>query len=102
MTLTLLNSACRYCRYYKPEGRRGGMCQMLGVPVQGKWKACTLEMPAFAPSWEGLAEIMIPPNKMPVLSDNPLVSALDNSAIELTAEIANFKSEPKKAMSALV
>ncbi len=99
MTLNLLNSACRYCRYYKPEGRRGGMCQMLGVPVQGKWKACTLEMPALAPSWEGLAEVMIVPSKMPVLSDAHTLIDLDNSAIELTEEIVNFKSEPKKVMS---
>lgn len=45
-------SACRYCRYFTPEGRRGGHCQQLGVPVQGKWKACCLAIPPFAPSWE--------------------------------------------------
>ncbi len=45
-------SACRYCRYFTPEGRRGGNCQQLGVPVQGKWKACCLAIPPFAPSWE--------------------------------------------------
>ncbi|MDJ1172675.1 hypothetical protein [Roseofilum capinflatum] len=46
-------SACRYCRHFTPEGRRGGNCQQLGVPVRGGWKACPLAMPAFAPSWEG-------------------------------------------------
>ncbi|HIK13345.1 MAG TPA: hypothetical protein IGS52_24315 [Oscillatoriaceae cyanobacterium M33_DOE_052] len=45
-------SACRYCRYFTPEGRRGGHCQQLGVPVQSKWKACCLAIPPFAPSWE--------------------------------------------------
>lgn len=47
-------SACRYCRHFTPEGRRGGNCQQLGVPVRGGWKACPLAMPAFAPSWESL------------------------------------------------
>lgn len=47
-------SACRYCRHFTPEGRRGGTCQQLGVPVSGGWKACSLALPAFAPSWEGL------------------------------------------------
>jgi hypothetical protein len=47
-------SACRYCRHFTPEGRRGGNCQQLGVPVRGGWKACSLALPAFAPSWEGL------------------------------------------------
>ncbi len=46
-----LTSACRYCRYYQPEGRRGGMCQQLGVQVQGSWKACALALPPFARSW---------------------------------------------------
>jgi len=49
-------SACRYCRHFTPEGRRGGNCQQLGVPVRGGWKACPLAMPAFAPSWESLED----------------------------------------------
>ncbi|MDJ1182593.1 hypothetical protein [Roseofilum casamattae] len=47
-------SACRYCRHFIPEGRRGGNCEQLGVPVRGSWKACSLALPAFAPSWENL------------------------------------------------
>ena len=52
-----LTSACRYCRYYKTEGRRGGLCQQLGAPVQGSWSACSLAIPPFAPSWEGFEEV---------------------------------------------
>lgn len=100
--LNFLNSACRYCRCYKPEGRRGGMCQMLEVPVQGSWKACALAIPAFAPSWEGLEEIMISPHKTPVLPDDPLICALDNSAIELTEQMVNFQPELKRAVPLLV
>ncbi|WP_242032811.1 hypothetical protein [Oscillatoria sp. FACHB-1406] len=40
-------STCRCCQYYKPEGRRGGQCQQLGVPVRGCWKACSIGSPAF-------------------------------------------------------
>ncbi len=58
-TLNDFTSACRYCRYYNPEGRRGGMCQQLGVPVRGTWKACSLALPPFAPSWETLEGMMI-------------------------------------------
>lgn len=35
-------STCRCCSHYSPQGRRGGNCQQLGVPVKGCWKACSL------------------------------------------------------------
>lgn len=80
--LNLLTSACRYCQYYKTEGRRGGICQQLGVPVQGSWKACALAIPAFAPTWEGLQGIIILPDETPVLPDaRPLVSVLEGSQL---------------------
>ena len=41
-------SACRYCRFYQIEGRRGGSCQQLGVPVQGSWQVCALAVSPFA------------------------------------------------------
>ncbi|WP_204105901.1 MULTISPECIES: hypothetical protein [Spirulina sp. CCY15215] len=43
-----LISACRHCRFYTPEGRRGGTCQKLNVPVQSCWKACSLAAHPFA------------------------------------------------------
>ena len=57
MALNPVASACKSCRFYTPEGRRGGNCQQLGVPVRGGWKACSLALPPFAPSWESLEEI---------------------------------------------
>lgn len=56
-SLNFPTSACRYCRYYQVEGRRGGMCQQLSVPVRGGWKACSLALPAFATSWKNLEAI---------------------------------------------
>jgi hypothetical protein len=50
-------SVCRYCQYYKAEGRRGGQCQQFGAQVQSSWKACALAIPPFAPTWEGLEEM---------------------------------------------
>ncbi|NEP50289.1 MAG: hypothetical protein F6K65_16315 [Moorea sp. SIO3C2] len=60
-TLNLPISSCRFCQYYQSEGRRGGMCQQLGVPVRATWKACNFAMPTFSSSssssWEKLEEI---------------------------------------------
>ena len=47
-----LASHCRYCRFYTPEGRRGGQCAQLGVNVSGSWQSCDLSIAPFAPSWE--------------------------------------------------
>ncbi len=57
-TANFLTSSCRYCRYYHPEGRRGGMCQQLGVPVQSGWKACALAARPFSAPWESLEEVV--------------------------------------------
>jgi hypothetical protein len=46
--------ACRHCRYYSPEGRRGGICQKLMTPVESNWKACSLALLPFAATWENL------------------------------------------------
>ena len=88
-SLNLPTSACRYCRYYQPEGRRGGCCQILGAPVQSNWKACDFAIPAFGSAWEGIEKI----EKIVVLSSSPTVlasskiaSALDNSQMESKAE----------------
>ena len=54
---TPLISACRHCRHYTPEGRRGGVCDLLSVPVQSQWKACSLSVSPFGPSWENIEKI---------------------------------------------
>lgn len=50
-------STCRHCQFYRSEGRRGGFCRQLEVPVQGGWKSCSLATAPFASTWEKLAEI---------------------------------------------
>ena len=53
-----LTPACKFCCHYKPEGRRGGACQKLGVPVQSSWKACIFSSSPFTKTWENLEEII--------------------------------------------
>ncbi len=43
-------SSCSRCRFYAPEGRRGGQCSQLGVPVESRWAPCSLAAPVFAPA----------------------------------------------------
>jgi hypothetical protein len=57
-TANFLTTSCRYCRYYNPEGRRGGTCKQLGVPVQGCWKACALAAKPFNSAWEKIEEVV--------------------------------------------
>ncbi len=71
-TSTCLTSACRHCRFYQPEGRRGGHCSQLDAPVRGSWKACSLAIPPFAPSWETLENIKIWQEEM-VMANEALV-----------------------------
>ena len=54
-----LTSACRYCRFYRPEGLHGGNCQQLNVSVHSNWNACQLALPAFANTWENAEELTV-------------------------------------------
>ena len=52
-----LTSACRHCRHYTPEGRRGGVCNLLSVPVESQWEACSLAVSPFGHLGENLEDI---------------------------------------------
>jgi hypothetical protein len=99
-----LTSACRYCRHYQPEGRRGGMCQQLGAPVQASWKACSFALPAFAPTWETLEDAWSLPYARPVLvSCQSSANDLDNPAfIAPVEETATCTSEQIEATTVLI
>ncbi|MEG3436779.1 hypothetical protein V0288_06570 [Pannus brasiliensis CCIBt3594] len=53
-----LTSSCRYCRYYQGQGRRGGTCQQLNVPVDAHWKACALAARPFHNEWQELDDFV--------------------------------------------
>ncbi|MEB3280255.1 MAG: hypothetical protein VKK42_15180 [Lyngbya sp.] len=48
----IIPSTCKNCRAYKPEGRRGGLCQLFQVPVQSEWESCCFATLPFKNSWE--------------------------------------------------
>ncbi|MBD2099379.1 hypothetical protein [Leptolyngbya sp. FACHB-261] len=73
-------SCCRVCRHYSPTGRRGGGCQLLGVPVRSQWSACHMALPPFAPTWENRSHEEMA----------GLVSQTVNLNLELTAAQENI------------
>lgn len=80
---TPLTSACRHCRYYLPEGRRGGQCQQLSVPVQSQWKACSLAVSPFESSWENIEELPLWQEQVVTLPE-PAVAVSERNAYQLT------------------
>lgn len=102
--IKFLASACKYCRHYQPEGRRGGVCQQLGAPVQATWKACSLALPPFAPSWETLEDAWTLPDAAPVLAcSHSVASDLDNATLTSIEEItASIYSEEAKTEAVFI
>jgi len=78
---TPLTSACRHCRHYTPEGRRGGVCALLSVPVQSQWKACSLAVSPFGLSWEN---IEIGRLQEQTVMQEPVVTVAERNAYQLT------------------
>ena len=52
MRTQLCPSMCRNCKFYQFQGRSGGHCYKLGIPVSGHWHSCPLALSPFTPSWE--------------------------------------------------
>lgn len=90
---TPLTSACRHCRHYLPEGRRGGVCQQLSVPVQGQWKACSLAVSPFGSSWENIGELPLWQEQVATLPE-PAVAVSECNAYQLTRTSFTEKSVP--------
>ena len=88
---TPLTSACRHCRHYTPEGRRGGVCGLLSVPVQSQWKACSLAVSPFGQSWENIAEIELWQEQAVALRE-PAVTVAERNAYQLTGTTLTEKS----------
>ena len=98
-TLNLHTSACLVCRYYQPTGRRGGMCRLLSAPVRGSWKACSLALPPFAPSWEGI-ERMWQNDQQKLKEAFPVSSSLSCSGVE--PSVAKKSSTTEKSAADIV
>lgn len=88
---TPLTSACRHCRHYTPEGRRGGICDLLSVQVQSQWKACSLAVSPFGASWENITEIELWQEQTAILHETA-VTVSERNACELTGTTLTEKS----------
>ena len=79
--INFTTSACRYCRFYESQGRRGGSCQMLGVPVQSSWEACSLASSPFETTVKKLEDIFQLDSSIPL--DSPTKMVYDTSGITI-------------------
>ena len=102
-TVNSMASACRHCRYYSPEGRRGGHCQQLNAPVRGTWKACSLAIPQFAPSWN-LESMLVweQGTTVTILKSKQLQESLSLGCAASTAEKDTLSPVAKLASNALL
>ena len=76
-------SCCRHCQHYQIEGRRGGHCTLLSVPVRGEWNSCSLGVAAFASARvavESMAEAEIAETAKAKVSDS---LTFNNSQLDL-------------------
>lgn len=78
-------SYCSRCNHYTPEGRRGGHCGQLGVPVQGKWKACSLAMPVFLTPLSELQPLEILPKPLEIHLPEARLEPAETPVLEKTA-----------------
>ena len=87
-------SVCRFCRFYQPEGRRGGSCQKLGVPVESSWEACSLASSPFDTTLKKLEDVFQLETSIPLNSYVVLASTVVNLEVkEELPEIAASKLE---------
>lgn len=96
--LPLLTSACRSCHHFIPEGRRGGTCQKLNVPVQGSWKSCSLAVSAFSSSWDSWDSV----KKLDIWDTATTLSevTLANNIKEVSPEFHNIETYKLETVSA--
>jgi hypothetical protein len=91
-TTNCLTTVCRFCRYYRPEGRRGGTCAQLGVPVQAYWKACALAVSPFATAWQDIDEVVGWDSPLTFKYPEKHLSTIDNSPSIVVAEKQTVES----------
>ncbi|GFE67880.1 hypothetical protein CFPU101_04900 [Chroococcus sp. FPU101] len=65
------------------------MCQQLGVPVQGQWKACSLATHPFSATWENIEDVVRLENSLNLNCP----TQLNSSPIVKTLTIAETKQE---------
>lgn len=87
-------SACRYCSSYEPEGRRGGSCRLLGVPVEGSWQACAFASSPFKNTLKKLESIFQLETSISLESTERAIEPLLNIGIKShSSQIATPKTD---------
>lgn len=76
------------------------MCQMLGVQVQGSWKACQVAIPAFAPTWEGLERMILQDEKPALPTTHSQIRGSDTSCPQ-AEQVSSIVPERKQAKAML-
>jgi hypothetical protein len=80
---------CRHCQHYSPEGRRGGYCKQLNnVAVKSQWRACSLAVPPFRPSWERLRDLMLWQQKVMDVQDAVISETVEMPTSALPSEVS--------------
>lgn len=77
------------------------MCQQLSVPVRSSWKACSLALPPFAPSWESIEEIWHN-DKLMIKEALSVNCSLGGSKPDIPEEMSSSTSEKLTADIVLV
>lgn len=76
-------SSCSRCRFYSPEGRRGGQCSQLGVPVESRWSPCSLAVPVFTSPLVAMKPLDFLPQPLEMsIAEVSLEAALLEAALE--------------------
>ena len=85
-------TACRLCQHYNPEGRRGGLCGRLDVPVHSSWDACSLATHPFDTSWK-------PTNTFKPLLCDSLAESLHETIALVRADILETQEINRRSLS---
>ncbi len=82
-------TTCRLCHHYSPEGRRGGFCKKLDVPVLSQWDACSLAAHPFDSACQSI-------NMLNTLLHESL---LESTSIGHNAETAMLQNSMSRSLS---
>lgn len=90
-------SRCGLCRFYNHEGRRGGTCSQLNVPVAAKWNACGLSASPFESGNQREGAIaaqqnrwLVPETASELMANPRVVNSTGNSAAHHSTAQSNL------------
>lgn len=95
-------TSCSRCRFYAPEGRRGGQCSQLGVPVESRWAPCSLAVPVFTPTLVAIQPLDFLPQPLEINFPEVLIeTARLEAALEAPSVLGHHREAPQPAPARL-